>query len=182
MSFQEMWTYEGHCFPRNFVFHTLCYLSVVSLTVLDHLIGIRLGSAPNYHVLVLRVLPSRVAWRTIRTCFLKKKTRCVVTYRTHARLLFKSIFLFGKHTVVFVAEFPYVRLGLPNGNHSGSLLANRFRRPTWENGIHMGDDSSGEQCMANIPTLVQGAGYKDYTSKQKLLEEATFSTMISGAA
>ena len=26
--------------------------------------------------------------------------------------------------------------------------------------------------MANIPTMVQGAGYKDYTSKQKLPEEA----------
>ena len=36
----------------------------------------------------------------------------------------------------------------------------------------MGDDSSGEQCMANIPTMVQGAGYKDKTTKQKLLEEA----------
>ena len=36
----------------------------------------------------------------------------------------------------------------------------------------MSDDSSGEQCMANNPTLVQGAGYKEYTSKQKLPEEA----------
>ena len=36
----------------------------------------------------------------------------------------------------------------------------------------MGDDSSGEQCMGNIPTMVQGAGYKVYTTKQKPLEEA----------
>ena len=36
----------------------------------------------------------------------------------------------------------------------------------------MGDDSSEEQGKANIPTLVQGAAYKDYTSKQKLPEEA----------
>ena len=36
----------------------------------------------------------------------------------------------------------------------------------------MGEDSSDEQGMANIPTLVQGAGYKDSTSKQKLPEEA----------
>ena len=35
----------------------------------------------------------------------------------------------------------------------------------------MGDDSSGEQGMANILTIVQGAGYKDCT-KQKLPEEA----------
>ena len=32
--------------------------------------------------------------------------------------------------------------------------------------------SSGEQCIANIPTMVQGAGYKDSTSQQKLSEEA----------
>ena len=32
------------CFLRNFVFfHTLCHLSAVSLTVLDYIIGIRLG-------------------------------------------------------------------------------------------------------------------------------------------
>ena len=39
----------------------------------------------------------------------------------------------------------------------------------------MGDDSSGnlgEQCMANIHTMVQGAEYKDCTTKQKRLEEA----------
>ena len=34
----------------------------------------------------------------------------------------------------------------------------------------MGDDSSsnlGEQYMANIPTMVQGAEYKDCTTKKK---------------
>ena len=36
----------------------------------------------------------------------------------------------------------------------------------------MGDDSSGEQYMANIPVMVQGTGYKDYTTKQKRPEEA----------
>ena len=36
----------------------------------------------------------------------------------------------------------------------------------------MGDDSSGEQGMTSIPTLAQGAGYKDDTSKRKLPEEA----------
>ena len=30
----------------------------------------------------------------------------------------------------------------------------------------MGDDSSGEQCMANIPTILQGVGHKDNTTKQ----------------
>ena len=36
----------------------------------------------------------------------------------------------------------------------------------------MGDDSSGEQCMANIPSMVQGAEYRDCTTKQKRPEEA----------
>ena len=32
----------------------------------------------------------------------------------------------------------------------------------------MGDDSSGEQCMENIPTMVQGTGYLDCTTKSDL--------------
>ena len=39
----------------------------------------------------------------------------------------------------------------------------------------MGDDSSsnlGEQCMANIPTIVHDAEYKDCTTIQKRPEEA----------
>ena len=60
--------------------------------------------------------------------------------------------------------FPYVRLGL--------LVGESFQKAYLEEWIHMGDNSSGEQCMANIPAMVQGAGYKDYTSKQKLPEEA----------
>ena len=42
----------------------------------------------------------------------------------------------------------------------------------------MGDDSSGEQGMANIHTLVQGAGYKDKTSKQKLPEETPYCILL----
>ena len=40
--------------------------------------------------------------------------------------------------------------------------------------IHMGDDSSsnlGEQCMANIPTMVHDAEYKDCTTKRKRPED-----------
>ena len=44
----------------------------------------------------------------------------------------------------------------------------------------MGDDSSGGQGMANIPTLVQGVGSKDYTSKQKLPEEAPSAPRSAG--
>ena len=39
-----MWTYEV-LFSLSFLFfHTLCYLSAVSLTVLDYVIGIRLDA------------------------------------------------------------------------------------------------------------------------------------------
>ena len=75
------------CFLRNFCFfHTLCYLSDVSLTVLDCLIGIRLEALINDYVLVLRMLLSRIGGeRLSRTFLFTKETRCVVTYRTHAR-------------------------------------------------------------------------------------------------
>ena len=90
----------------------MCYLSVISLTVLDHLIGIRLEAPQNYYVLVLWMLPSRIGGERIaRTSFKKDSLCCDMSY-TRA-IVFKPILLFGKHTVVFVAEFPYVRLGLP---------------------------------------------------------------------
>ena len=53
MSLQEMSTYEGPASLVILFFNTLCYLSVVSLTVLDHQIGIRLDALQKYHVLVL---------------------------------------------------------------------------------------------------------------------------------
>ena len=42
-----------------------------------------------------------------------------------------------------------------------------FQKAYLEEWIHMGDS-----CMANVPTLVQSAGYKDYTSKHKPPEDA----------
>ena len=51
--------------------------------------------------------------------------------------------------------------------------------------IHMGDDSSsnlGEQFMANIPTMVQCAEYKDCTTKQKRPEEAPLASRSSWQA
>ena len=42
------------CLLRNVVFLTLCYLSAVSLTVLDDFIGIRLEVLRNDYLLVLR--------------------------------------------------------------------------------------------------------------------------------
>ena len=35
----------------------------------------------------------------------------------------------------------------------------------------MGDDSSGEQCTANIPTMVQGAVYNDCTTNKNDLKK-----------
>ena len=55
------------------------------------------------------------------------------------------------------------------------LVGDSFQKAYLEEWIHMGDDSTsnlGEQCMANIPTMVQGAEYKDCTTKQKRPEEA----------
>ena len=37
-------------------------------------------------------------------------------------------------------------------------IGESFQKAYLEEWIHMGDDSSREQGMANIPTLVQGAG------------------------
>ena len=52
-----MWTYEGPASLVILFFHTLCYLSAVSLTALDYIIGIRLDALKNYYVLVLWMLP-----------------------------------------------------------------------------------------------------------------------------
>ena len=57
-----------------------------------------------------------------------------------------------------------------------------FQKAHLEEWKNTGDDSSDEQGTANFRTLVQGQGNKDFTSKQKLPEEAPPSTKISGAA
>ena len=43
------------CFLRDFVFHTMCYLYAASLTVVDHIIGLRLETLKNDYLLVLRL-------------------------------------------------------------------------------------------------------------------------------
>ena len=52
------------------------------------------------------------------------------------------------------------------------LVGESFQKAYLEEWTHMGDDSSGEQYMANMPTMVQCAEYKDCTTKQKRPEEA----------
>ena len=52
------------------------------------------------------------------------------------------------------------------------LVGESFQKAYLEEWTHMGGDSSGEQYMANIPMMVQGTGYKDYTTKQKRPDEA----------
>ena len=89
-------------------------------------------------------------------------------------IVFKPILPFGEHTL-----FLWL-----NSLMSGWVcqwkpfcipVGESFQEAYLEEWIHMSDDSSsnlGERCMANIPTLVQGAGYEDHTSKQKLPEGA----------
>ena len=51
-------------------------------------------------------------------------------------------------------------------------VGDAFQKAYSEEWIHMGDDSSsnlGEQCMANIPTMVQGSEYKDLYENDHLL-------------
>ena len=77
------------CFPRNFVFHTLCYLPTVSLTVLDYLLGIRLEVLRNDYLLMLRIEPSfrvviaRFCTRISPHDLVLNTTGHVVTRRTH---------------------------------------------------------------------------------------------------
>ena len=53
-------------------------------------------------------------------------------------------------------------------------VGDSFQKAYLEEWIHMGDDSSrtlGKQCMASIPTMVQGAEYKDCTPYKKDLKK-----------
>ena len=53
-------------------FHTLCYLSAVSLKVLDHIVGIRLEALKNDYVLVLGMSPSRIGGERLSRTSLTK--------------------------------------------------------------------------------------------------------------
>ena len=59
-------------------------------------------------------------------------------------------------------------------------VGDSFQKAYLEEWIYVGDDSSDEQGLANSHTLVQGAGYKDYTSKQKLPEGAPSAPRSAG--
>ena len=68
MSLQEKWTYEGLAsLVILFFFTHLCYSLVVSLTVLDHLIGKRLKGLEKCYVLVIWIVTLTDWWRTILT-------------------------------------------------------------------------------------------------------------------
>ena len=64
---------------------------------------------------------------------LPEKSRCVVTCRTNARCFQVNSCLAGILFVI-VTDFLPCQVGSATGNHFGSLLASRFRRPTWRNG------------------------------------------------
>ena len=64
-------------------------------------------------------------------------------------------------------------------------IGDSFQKSYLEGWIHTGDDSSstvGEQCMANIPTMVHDAEYKDCTTIQKRPEEAPSASRSSWQA
>ena len=55
------------------------------------------------------------------------------------------------------------QVGCANGNRSGSLLENSFKKSLLGGmDIYTGDDSSDEQGFANFPALVQSTGNKGY--------------------
>ena len=132
----------------------------LSLTVLDHQIGIRLKA--------LEKLPRLGAldgtltdwFRTIHTNLLNSDL-LVVTFRTHARC-FQANSLGWQAYCCFLWLIPLCQVGSAIGNHSGSLLVRRARRPTWRKWVYSGDDSSDEQGFAKFLALVQGIGNKGY--------------------
>ena len=97
-----------------------------------------------------------------------------LTCRTHAPLL--SVQFSYLAIVFFLCDRVFLcRVGSANGNHFGCQLVTGFRKPTFQEWIHISDDSSsnlGEQCIVHIPTMVQDSEYKDCTTKHERPEEA----------
>ena len=54
ISLQEMRTYGIPFFFAGSVFHTLCFLFAASLTVVNHVIGLRLEALKHDYLLVLK--------------------------------------------------------------------------------------------------------------------------------
>ena len=145
------------CFHRSFVSHALCYLSPFSVTVLDKMIGIRLDALTNYFVLVLWMLPSRIGGERFSRTSWKNTLCCDMSYK---RALFSSQFSFGI-LFVFCDWISSMSGWVCHWKPFWIPVGESFQKAHLEEWIPMGDDSSGQQCMANIPTMVQGAGYKD---------------------
>ena len=93
------------------------------------------------------------------TYFLKNETLCGGMLR--ARVAFRSS-LWLAIVLFWVRVCQWEPLWIPVGDS--------IQKAHLEKWIHMSDDSStdlGEQCMANIPTMVQGTEYKDCTTPKK---------------
>ena len=170
------------CCLHNVVFHTLCYLPVLSLTVLDCLIGIHLGSAqkwlrlgaqdetllPCSHCTVPRSRNSStwIWWeRLSRTSWIR---HVVLRHVVQTRLDLETFLL------VASAHLQWKPFRIPIGDS--------FQKAFLEEWKHTSDDSSRtleEQCVANIRTTVHDAEYKVCTTIQRRPQEAnTFGTEI----
>ena len=135
-----------------FVFHTLCYQPVASLTVLDRLIGIRLEALQKCWCVTLADW-----WRTIP---------CAIA--------FKPVLPFGKHSVVPVfCDLSFLMFGwVCQWKPFWIPVGESFEKAYLEEWTYMVDDSSDEQGLASFPALVQRPGNKGDLSKPKLPEEA----------
>ena len=169
------------CFHRNFVFHALCYLPAFSVTVLDKMIGIRLDALKNYYVLVLCMLPWRIGGEGFSRTSLKMKRHVVLWHVVHTRVVLKSILLSGRHTFVFVTEFPYVRLCLPMETSldpcwrvvSEGLLGGMYTQGWWffRTAVHGEYSHDGTGCWL-----------QRLNHQTKATWRSTFSTKTNGAA
>ena len=205
------------CFLRNFVFHTLCFSSLLpahfstiyhrshddyqpeffistpqfrpkisrhidatnllSLTVLDYLTGIRMGTCSEMTAswcsgcnLILcgpcTVLHSRYSPHELGKndshVLLGNDTFCdTLCTRTWISSQFSS-----REACIFGTLFPYVGQ-VCQWEPYWIPIGESFQKAYLEEWIHMGDDSSsnlGEQCMANIPTMVLDAEYNECTT------------------
>ena len=123
-------------------------------------------------------VPLRIGEDRLARTYLKK-TRWFVTFRAHAQLL-SSQFSCLASILLFLWMNSFLSGWVCQWKPFWIPVGESFQKAHLDEWIHMGDNSSGEQGMANIHTLVQGAGYKDYTSKQKLPEEAPSAPRSAG--
>ena len=158
MSLQEKWTYEG---PASLVilFFTHCATYLLPLTVLDHLIGTRLEALQKCTSWCSGCTSRIGGVRLARTC-------------AGLRLFVRMRGCFQGNPVVWQAFRCFCFLW-PYFPMSGWVcqwkpfwipIGESFQKVYLEEWIYMGDDSSYDQGLVNLPALVQDLGDKGYIS------------------